>query len=641
MCGIVGYIQAEGEEGAASIVVESLRRVEYRGYDSVGIAIVGPDELEIFKEVDPEQGLGIDRLAAVIQARQPRGHLVLGHTRWATHGDINRLNAHPHLDCAGRVAVAHNGQIDQYVSIKTELERQGHRFTSETDTECIAHLIERFLGEGDDLLTAVQKTALIIREGAFAFVAIDRERPDELVGACLGSELYLGPTERGSFLTSDHRAFAQHTQDCITIDDGQVVLVRRDGVRRITTFDNVVVPESLDRLWYELGELEKGPYSTFMEAEINFQARMIPRILDGRVTDDGRIVLGGIQRNPAFRTFARERLRRIIFLACGTSRYAGDVLERFAHELGFDARSINAGEYATSPMRADADTLAVPISQSGTTAEVIRAVTKAQREGAVIWPIVNVPGSRLSRFGRGQTKEEPLRGLYLQAGLETGVASTKAFSAQILNGSLFLLALASLQGRVSNLDIQSFCASAHQLSAVIERILARSSEYQAIGAAIVGEPLYLYIGKGYAMPVAEEGALKFKEIVYPPAYGHSASDLKHGPIAMLDEKTWVVSICLKDPEFPDIYDWTIKNTLQVLSRKGKVIMVAEEGDTYATQLGVNGNAVRYAIEVPRLRAPLAAIAAVIPLQLLALGAAKQLGRPIDKPRHLAKSATVY
>lgn len=637
MCGIVGYI---GSRSAGPLIIDGLQRVEYRGYDSVGVTIIGPGAFHTAKHADPVTGQSLAQVAADLGRQNVSGTVGLGHTRWATHGEISAVNAHPHADCRNRIAVAHNGQLANPDALRAELERQGHHFLSATDTECLAHLIERFRLSGDTLFAAVQKTALLVKDGAFAFVAIDLDEPEVMAGACLGSELYIGVADHGQFLASDHRAFRAQTDMYIVIEDGQSVLLRHDGTREVTSFDNEAVDQNLEQLYYEIGEIEKSGYPFFMEAEIHHQANMIPRILDGRFGVDGSIHIGGIHRNPAFQSFVRQDLQRIYFLACGTSYYAATVLERYAHELGFDARSINAGEYCTAPVRADARTLVVPISQSGTTAEVLRATDKASQEGGVVWPLVNVPGSRLSRFGRGRGKKDPLRGMYLQAGLETGVASTKAFTAQILNGAIFLNALAALQGRQSTIGLQQFCSDVRQLQSSIAELLARGAEYQDLGAAIVGGKLTLFLGKGYAMAVAEEGALKFKEIVYAPAYGHSASDLKHGPIAMLDDDTWVIAVCLHDEKFPDVYEWTLLNVEQVLSRKGRVVLLAEEGDQRVEALMRKTNAPKHLISVPPMPGPLGAMLAVIPLQFLALGAAKKLGNPIDKPRHLAKSSTV-
>lgn len=625
MCGIVGYI---GQKAAAGFLIEGLEKLEYRGYDSAGIAVLDGDQRSL--RIIKHQGK-VSATAAVVSMAKPEGTSGIAHTRWATHGEPSDRNAHPHADCRGTVAVVHNGQLTNYHTLKKQLIIQGHTFQSDTDTEVLAHLLEDFRKEGNDLVTAVQKTTQIIAGGTFALVAIDAETPDTLVAACMGSPLYIGISEKGLFLASDHRAFRAHTDKSIQLHDGQMAVINADHTYRVLTFDNQHALHDIQKLKYQLEDIEKGSYATFMEKEIVEQPDVVRRVLDGRSTEDGRIRLGGVETRPEFQLFIQKQVQDILILGCGTSLFAGEAVARFFQEQGYEAQAMDAAEFATSSYRVKPTTLVVPISQSGTTADVLVAMDKVKAAGAVSFALVNVPGSKLTSYGSG---------MYLHAGPETGVASTKAFTAQVLSGALLVLALAQ-EGRLNAPHVAAFIDRAKTLSFNIEKIVLQADKYKKIGQTLKDVPRMLFIGRGYGLTVAKEGALKMMEIARIPSLGMSAASMKHGPIALVDRDTVVVAICIKDPQIPELYDLTVSNVEQVLARKGRVIIVAEEADDRVAKIGPQGQHPESVIFVPPVHyGILSAITTMIPLQILALSAAEVRGMNVDQPMNLAKSVTV-
>lgn len=630
MCGIIGYL---GTRPAAPILCRGIDLVQYRGYDSAGAAILENGQFVVRKFAgDPK--LTIE----AIQSLELTGTLGLAHTRWATHGGVLDKNAHPHFDCSGQIAVAHNGMLWNDAKLRQELEQRGHRFSSDTDTEVMAHFIESLRARDFSLLEAVRVMAYELQGSTFAMVAVDATLPDELVGACQGGELYVGVADHGLFLASDHRAFREHTSHYIKVDTGMIVRLSRGQLSpEISTFDKVVVDSQVEELWYEINQLTKGDYAHFMLAEIMQQSTTLQNALDGRVRGQ-EIHIGGLERQPRCRNFIKHGLRRVLLVACGTSNYAADAAARLFKSLGFDAISLNAGEFVSSPEPVGPDTLVVPVSQSGTTKETIMAAQRATDAAARVFPIVNVPGSAISRFGCGS-------GMYVQAGLETAVASTKAFTGQILNAALLGYAMAQIKGLVTPTQLADFCDQASQLPGIVKRILFQAQAYIDLGASLATAELFLYLGKGYGMAVAQEGALKLKEVAYKPAFGLSASDLKHGPLAMLNGQTVVVAVCLPDEDHPEVYEWTVSNVKQVLSREGRVIVVCHDDDQLAPNLEASGNQVMSVIRVPPTKGIFTAITSVIPLQLFAYGLALEMSKThndvkIDKPRHIAKVATV-
>lgn len=625
MCGIVGYI---GQRAAAGLLIEGLERLEYRGYDSAGVAVLDAEQKTL--HVIKRQGKVATTAAAVHQDR-PIGKSGIAHTRWATHGQPSDRNAHPHADCAGTVAVVHNGQLTNYQALKQQLLAQGHRFQSDTDTEVLAHLLEDFRSSGDSLVSAVQKTTSLIEGGTYAIVAIDAASPETLVAACMGSPLYIGIAADGLFLASDHRAFRAHTDRSVQLHDGQIAVINADRTYRVLTFGNEPVSHDIQRLKYQLEDIEKGTYGTFMEKEIFEQPDVVRRVLDGRASADGRIRLGGIEAFPGFQTFVRQQLHDVLILGCGTSLFAGEAITRFFQEHGYEAQAIDAAEFATSSIPVKPSTLVIPISQSGTTADLLVAMERVKAAGAASFALVNVPGSKLTSYGTG---------MYLHAGPETGVASTKAFTAQVLSGSLLVLALAQ-EGRLNAPHVEAFCSRAAGLADALTTILRDAEMYRDIGQSLRDVPRMLYIGRGYGLAVAKEGALKMMEIARIPSLGMSAAAMKHGPIALVDDATAVVAICLRDPKIPELYELTLSNVEQVLARKGRVIVVAEAGDDRVATLGPRGQHPEQVVFIPPAHyGVLSAITSVVPLQLIALSAAAARGLNVDQPVNLAKSVTV-
>jgi len=623
MCGIVGYI---GQKAAAGILIEGLEKLEYRGYDSAGVALLDNDQLKIIKH----QGK-VAVTAAAVGQQQNSSTSGIAHTRWATHGEPSDRNAHPHADCHGTIAVVHNGQLPNYQALKQQLISRHHTFRSDTDTEVIAHFIEEFRQQGNDLTTAMRKTIALIAGGTFAMVAIDARQPDQLIAACMGSPLYLGIGQDGLYLSSDHRAFRAATSRYIQLRDGEMAVINHDRSYRVMTFDEQKIEPDIQELKYQLEDLEKGEFKTFMEKEIFEQPEVVRRVLDGRATGDGRIRLGGIETRPDFQAFIDQEMHDILMLGCGTSLFASEAVTRFFQEHGFEVQAWDAAEFATAAVQVKPSTLVIPVSQSGTTADLLMAMEKVKAAGAVSFALVNVPGSKLTTFGTG---------MYLQAGPETGVASTKAFTAQVLSGAL--LCLAMVQGKRLNAPhVSAFFERAQQLPGQIETILHQADAIKSIGKNLKHVPRMLYIGRGYGLSVAKEGALKMMEIATIPSLGMSAATMKHGPIALVDSDTVIVAICLADPKAPQLYDLTASNIEQVLARRGRVIVVAAEGDQWVVKLGSAGHHPEQIIYVPAVPyGILSTITSMIPLQLLALAAAEARGLNVDQPVNLAKSVTV-
>ncbi len=636
MCGIVGYV---GPQNAVSILLEGLKKLEYRGYDSSGIAVMDGGKLVVVKRTGP-----VRVLEAELASVEVTGTAGIAHTRWATHGEANDRNAHPHTDCSGHIAVVHNGIVTNDQAFRAALKASGHRFTSETDTEVIAHLVEEERRKGNDLLASVQNVALLLRDSSFAIAVFDDRCPDRVVAACLGSPLYAGTTPTGSFVASDPIAFREHGDEFVQIEDGHAVIVGMDGSIRVTNFRNEEVAHRVEQFYYTVADMGKTA-STFMQTEIGQQPGVVRNVLDGRFLEDGTFRIGAFEQNEGLRVFCRERMTEVVFLACGTSYYASLAGERFLQSLNITARAVNAGEFATSPMRVGPTTLVVPVSQSGTTADLLVAVKRAKQQGGVIFPLVNVPGSQLSRMGGGV-------GMYLQAGLERGVASTKAYTAQVL--TMCLLGLVLAKGRSVEKEyeghLKRFRTGVADLAPAVTRLVDCSDTFIDLGRSLASPKLFegvpaelrqfIFIGKGYGFPAALEGALKMSEIGYVPSMGLPAAELKHGPLALVDKSAMVVAVCFPDDEFEEVYDITHGNVAQVLSRQGRVIVVAEEGDKRIGSMVYGDTRIEHVIYVPRMRGPLSAITAVVPMQYLALGFALARGNDVDQPRNLAKSVTV-
>ncbi|MCS7013326.1 MAG: glutamine--fructose-6-phosphate transaminase (isomerizing) [Chloroherpetonaceae bacterium] len=609
MCGIVGYI---GYRNAAPILIEGLKRLEYRGYDSAGIALLN-GKLEIHKRKGKVAELEASLPSSLLQAT-----MGIGHTRWATHGIPNDINAHPHTSGDGTIAIIHNGIIENYAAIRAELLRKGHQFKGETDTEVLAHLIEEVQREVDcDLETAVR---LALREvvGTYGLCIISTREPDKLIVARNGSPLLIGIGEGEHFVGSDASPVVGYTRKVIYLSDGEIATLTRNSCS-VKTIENIELPKPIEELTISISEIEKGGYEHFMLKEIYEQPDSILNCMRGRVlSEENAIRLGGLREHL-------DKLRaapRIIICACGTSWHAGLVGERLIEDL---ARIPVEVEYASefryrNPIIREGDVVIV-ISQSGETADTLAALREAKARGALVVGVCNVVGSTIAR--------ETHCGVYTHAGPEIGVASTKAFTAQVTVLALIALSLGHRR-TLSDAEVKTFITELLQLPQKVQQILSQNELIVKIADTFKDARNFLYLGRGYNFPVALEGALKLKEISYIHAEGYPAAEMKHGPIALIDENMPVVFIATKDA----IYHKVISNIEEVRSRKGRVIAIATEGDDAINHLA------EFVIRVPETLDALLPILTVIPLQLLAYHIAVMRGCNVDQPRNLAKSVTV-
>ena len=608
MCGIVGYI---GTREAVPIVLEGLKRLEYRGYDSAGVAVLN-GTLEIHKRAgkvaDLEQSL----------PKSLAGTLGIGHTRWATHGVPNDINAHPHFSTTGDIALIHNGIIENYAAIRTELLRKGHVFQGQTDTEVIVHLIEEIWKEANcDFETAV-RLALKKVVGTYGICVVSSREPDKLIAARNGSPLLFGVGEGEYFLGSDASPLVQHTRKVIYLSDGEMVIITRDGYT-VKTIENIETPKAIEELTFSIDEIEKGGYDHFMLKEIFEQPDAILNSMRGRLlVGEGSVRLGGISQHL-------DRLRgskRIVIVACGTSWHAGLVGEYLIEEL---ARIPVEVEYASefryrNPIINQNDVV-LAISQSGETADTLAAIREAKSRGALVLGICNVVGSSIAR--------ETDCGIYTHAGPEIGVASTKAFTAQVTVLTLLALALGRRR-TLSDAEAKMLIDELHSIPEKVRDILKLNGEVKRLAMLFKDARNFLYLGRGVNFPVALEGALKLKEISYIHAEGYPAAEMKHGPIALIDENMPVVFIATKDGSYHKI----VSNIEEVRSRKGRVIAIATEGDDEMSHLA------EFVIRIPNTLDMLLPLLTSIPLQLLAYHIAVMRGCNVDQPRNLAKSVTV-
>jgi glucosamine--fructose-6-phosphate aminotransferase (isomerizing) len=609
MCGIVGYV---GTRSCLPILIEGLKRLEYRGYDSAGVAIQNHDSLGIRKAAGKIRVLE-ERLPGGL----PDGTTGIAHTRWATHGEPNDVNAHPHTDCTGRIALVHNGIIENYMALKSALIAEGHKFETETDTEVLAHLIEMHMKRGLELEQAVG-AALRQVEGTYGIAVVSADQPGVVVGARRGSPLVVGVADGEYFLASDVAPIVEHTRQVVYLDDGEMAVLTPDGFHT-TTIAHERVDKALHEVEWDLGQIEKGGFDHFMLKEIHEQPVSVRNSMRGRLNVlDGLARLGGLNMTPE----EMREIRRIIILGCGTSWHAGLIGEYLLEE---HARVPVEVEYASefryrNPI-VDEGTAVIVISQSGETADTLAAMREAQRKGARTLGIVNVVGSTIARESDG--------GVYIHAGPEIGVASTKAFTSQVTVLALLTLAL----GRQRAMSLETGLALTSALDAIphkIERILERSDAVKEIAQRYKKHNNFLYLGRGYNFPVALEGALKLKEISYVHAEGYPAAEMKHGPIALIDDQMPVVFICTRDAA----YDKVVNNMMEVRARKGNILAIATDGDETVRGLA------DHVIYVPQTLPMLQPLLSVIPLQLLAYHIAVLRGCDVDQPRNLAKSVTV-
>ena len=607
MCGIVGYI---GKHQALPILLEGLKRLEYRGYDSAGVAIVNGGRILLEKTKGK-----ISELETQLSGKRYPGVAGIAHTRWATHGEPNRQNAHPHLDCSGRIAVAHNGIIENYQILKKRLQDKGHKFESDTDTEVIAHLIEdHYTGTLED---AVRKAAKQL-DGTYGIVVLSRDEPEKLVGVRNGSPLVVGVGDDEYFLASDVSAILKHTRQVIYLDDKEMAIVGPAGFKTVT-IENVTVDKEIQEVDWDLEMIEKGGFPHFMLKEIFEQPETIRNAIRGRlVYETGEARLGGLQDSAA----KLRDLSRLVILGCGTSWHAALIGEYTIEEY---ARVPVEVEYASefryrNPIIAR-ETVAIVISQSGETIDTLEAMREAKRKGSLVLGVCNVVGSTIARESDG--------GVYIHAGPEIGVASTKAFTSQITVLSLIALLLGRMRG-MSKAQGQEIIQALDEIPHHVQQILDKNDQIYEIAKAYCNDSNFLYLGRGSNFPVALEGALKLKEISYVHAEGYPAAEMKHGPIALIDKNMPVVVICPKDAAYRKI----LGNIAEVKARKGRLIVIANEDDIEASEVA------DHVITIPKTLDMLYPVLAVVPLQLLAYHIAVLRGCDVDQPRNLAKSVTV-
>ena len=613
MCGIVGYI---GERQAYPILMKGLHRLEYRGYDSAGVALIATDKnLNVLKCKGK-----VSDLEKFASGKDISGNIGIGHTRWATHGEPNDVNAHPHYSQSGNIVLIHNGIIENYASIKENLVKRGHTFKSQTDTEVLVHLIEEIKDKDKIKLGHAVISALKQVVGAYAIVVLDKNNPDELVAAKKGSPLVIGVGDQEFFIASDASPIVEYTKNVVYLDDEQVAIIKRNDELKIRNLKDKDITPYVQELEMELEAIEKGGYEHFMLKEIYEQPRSIRDSMRGRLNANQAIVqLGGIvdYENKFLKA------KRIIIIACGTSWHAGLVAEYLFEEY---ARIPVEVEYASefryrNPVIYE-DDIVIAISQSGETADTLAAIALAKTKGATIIGVCNVVGSSIARATHA--------GSYTHAGPEIGVASTKAFTAQVTVLTLMALHIAHKKGTIAESRYRQMLYELDAIPEKVEHVLKLNEKIKHIAEVHKDARNFLYLGRGYSFPVALEGALKLKEISYIHAEGYPAAEMKHGPIALIDEEMPVVVIATKGPN----YEKVVSTIQEIKARKGKIIAVVNEGDKDVKKMA------DYIIEIPETDESLVPLVSVVPLQLLSYHIAVMRGCNVDQPRNLAKSVTV-
>jgi glutamine---fructose-6-phosphate transaminase (isomerizing) len=611
MCGIVAYI---GQREAYPILIKGLQRLEYRGYDSAGVALIS-NRLNVYKS----KGKVADLLNLAGNSDRS-GTIGIGHTRWATHGEPNDINAHPHFSGSRKTVIIHNGIIENYASLKAELKNRGHKFESDTDTEVLIHLIEDIQQREEVALDEAVRIALNNVVGAYAIVILNEDNPDQLIAARKSSPLVIGVGEDELFVASDATPIVEYTKNVVYLDDEQVAVLNRNGKYSIRTIHNKEITPYIQELQLQLEAIEKGGFDHFMLKEIWEQPRSIKDSMRGRVnSSEGVVSLGGIREY--MNKFVNAD--RILIVGCGTSWHAGLVGEYLFEDL---ARIPVEVEYASefryrNPVISEKDVV-IAISQSGETADTLAAIELAKSKGATIFGVCNVVGSSIARATHA--------GSYTHAGPEIGVASTKAFTAQVTVLTLMALMLGHRRGTITETHYFELLSELEAIPAKVEKILKLNDQIRYLSSIFKDARNFLYLGRSYTFPVALEGALKLKEISYIHAEGYPAAEMKHGPIALIDEEMPVVVIATKGAS----YEKVVSNIQEVKARKGKIIAVVTEGDTAVKEMA------DYVIEVPETDEKLAPLVTVIPLQLLAYHIAVMRECNVDQPRNLAKSVTV-
>jgi glutamine---fructose-6-phosphate transaminase (isomerizing) len=613
MCGIIGYI---GSKEVVPVLIEGLRRLEYRGYDSAGVAVVRAGNIDMRRSAGK-----LSNLEEAIKSDPMTGEYGVGHTRWATHGRPTEENAHPHRDCTGKIVVVHNGIIENYLDLKLELQSQGHTFVTETDTEIVAHLVERETKD-DGLENAVRRALMLIR-GLFALVLISADDPEKIVAVRNGPPIVVGLGDQEFFVASDIPAILAHTRDVVFLGDEEMALITRTGVT-FTDFFGRPVSKATQRVLWDPIMAEKAGYKHFMLKEIFEQPTAARETILGRVSQDtGKVFLEEMKITDK----QLASIERVTILACGTSWHAGLVGKFMIEQLARIPVEVDYGsEYRYRNPIVTPNTLAVVITQSGETADTLAALREAKRDGACSIAICNVVGSMATRETDGT--------IYTHAGPEIGVASTKAFTSQLVALYLFSLRLAQVRGvrspEASKPDIDALL----QLPLLLEQALKVGPEIEEVAARFHKRTDFLYLGRGINYPIALEGALKLKEISYIHAEGYPAGEMKHGPIALIDERMPVVAIAPHD----HVFEKMIGNMQEVKARGGSVVALTTRGDTKLTSILDRSR--DFVIEVPPTPLLLTPIVMALPLQLLAYDIAVRLGCDVDQPRNLAKSVTV-
>ncbi|HNP17882.1 MAG TPA: glutamine--fructose-6-phosphate transaminase (isomerizing) [Fulvivirga sp.] len=610
MCGIVAYV---GHRNAHEVIIKGLKRLEYRGYDSAGIALLNGG-LNVYKKKGK-----VSELEELVKNESLDSHIGIGHTRWATHGEPNDQNAHPHYSNSKNLAIIHNGIIENYSSLKQDLENKGHVFTSDTDSEVFIHFIEDIQINNNCTLEEAVRLALTKVVGAYAIVIMSKDDPTLLIAARKGSPLVIGIGEDEFFLASDATPIIEYTNEVVYLNEYEIAVINNNELK-IKNNKDVPMTPYIQTLDMELEAIEKGGFEHFMLKEIFEQPKSISDCMRGRLdANQGRLVLGGI-REYANKLISAER---IVIVACGTSWHAGLVAEYFFEEF---CRIPVEVEYASefryrNPVIKEGDVV-IAISQSGETADTLAAIDLAKSKGAIIFGVCNVVGSSIARASH--------EGAYTHAGPEIGVASTKAFTAQLTVLNMIALRVAHQKGTITERRYREMLVELENIPKKVEQALKLDPQIKEIASIFKDARNFLYLGRGFNFPVALEGALKLKEISYIHAEGYPAAEMKHGPIALIDEEMPVVFIATRDSS----YDKIVSNIQEVKARKGKVIAVVTEGDVLIPTMA------EFVIEVPKTDEALMPMVSVIPLQLLSYHIALMRGCNVDQPRNLAKSVTV-
>ena len=613
MCGIVGYI---GDRQACPVLVKGLRRLEYRGYDSAGVALVGEDgTLNVYKCKGK-----IDALERFLSDKDTRGTIGIAHTRWATHGEPNDTNAHPHFSSDGRIAMIHNGIIENYRVLKEALEAAGVVFRSETDSEVLVNLIEYVRETEDCPLEEAVRLALHKVVGAYAIAVVERGNHDRIIAARQSSPMAIGVGEGEYFISSDASSIVEYTHDIVYVEDGEIAVIERGKPLQLVTLENHEADVKVTRLDISISDLEKGGYPTFMLKEIYEQPRTIVDCIRGRVnSESGKVILSGIRDNIDRWLGAR----RVIFVACGTSWHASLIGKQlFENICRIPAEVEYASEFRYRNPVLFPDDVVIAVSQSGETADTLAAITLARSAGAFVYGICNVIGSSIARATDS--------GTYVHVGPEIGVASTKAFTGQVTVMAMMALAIAERKGTVSPKYYDEVSRGLLSLPEKLKEVLELGGQIADLAKIFTYAHNFIYLGRGYNYPTALEGALKLKEISYIHAEGYPAAEMKHGPIALIDAEMPTVAIVTPDAT----YEKTLSNVQEVKARGGKVIAVSAQGDETVRKIA------DYVIEVPVTTDCLMPVIVSVPLQMLAYYIAVYKGRNVDQPRNLAKSVTV-